>query len=592
MVDLWSAIAGRRYDDAIALIRGGADGRWAHEVWRETALHLAAKRAHSHMVDLLLRNGAEVDAQDRWKRTPLLRAIERESSPSEEEDRLRCAEFLLQAGANVRHCDDDGNNALHYASESRFLSIAQHLLTVDASLCLVKNSQGNTAITLQQAAEWGHPAIISILLQHGVQVDKADGWKRTPLLRAIGWGSPPSEEEDRLQCVKILLHDGANVRHCDGDGNNALHYATESRYPSIVKHLLTVDPSLCLVKNSLREAALTLQQAAEWGLPNSISLLLQHGALVYAQDRWKRTPLLQAIGWRSSPSEEEDRLRCVEVLLQAKANVRHCDQDGKNALHYATENRYLSIAQHLETVDPSLGLMNAAEKVDFEKVSLLLQKGAQVNAEDGWKRTPLLWAIGWKSSPSEEEDRLRCVEVLLQAGADIRHCDEDGDNALHYAVKSRFLSIVQHLIIVDRSLLDVKNKKGKTPSDLAEGNIKAHIEKVEGLLDRDDALWYAVSDGDFSALVPALIEHLKPIDGPNPEGKLPYEITGDEKLKSLLCPHNNENHRYKRVGYIAAGSFGQVDKVQHKVSEKLFARKLIKNDGNFMSGSGEVRARE
>ncbi|CAG0898553.1 unnamed protein product [Cyprideis torosa] len=234
----------------------------------------------------------------------------------------------------------------------------------------------------------------------------------------------------------------------------------------------------------------------------------------------------------------------------------------------------------------------AASRAHPRLVSVLLQHGARVDAENKWKRTPLLEAIGWKSSPSEEEARLECVKVLLQEGANVRHCDEDGDNALHYACQSSHLSIVKQLLIADLSLLDVKNKKGKTPSNYAEDDVKAHIQKVEALLRSTNPALDAATDEDLHALIPVLIEQLNPINALNAEGKLPCDITRDANLKTLLCPYNHESHRYKRVGFIADGSFGQVDKVQHKVSGKLFARKLIKNDGNVMSGSGDVRARE
>ncbi|CAG0902984.1 unnamed protein product [Cyprideis torosa] len=158
-------------------------------------------------------------------------------------------------------------------------------------------------------------------------------------------------------------------------------------------------------------------------------------------------------------------------------------------------------------------------------VSLLLEHGARVEAEDWRKRTPLLVAIGWESSPSEEEDRLECVKVLLQAGANIWHCNEHGDNAIHYATSRRYLSIAQHLLTVDPSLC-----------------------------------------------------LLKPIDAANAEGQIPYDLTEEERLKPLLCPHDHPNHRYENVGYIDKGCFGDVDKVQHKVSGDVFARKLIKAD--------------
>ncbi|CAG0910203.1 unnamed protein product, partial [Cyprideis torosa] len=336
--------------------------------------------------------------------------------PCEENCRLQCVKILLDAGASIQHCDKNGNIALHYATRDNHPCIAQYLLTVDPSLCLVKNAQGKTALTIQQAVEWKNSVIISILIQHGAPVDEEDQEKRTPLLLAIGWDSSLADEKNQLQCVKVLVEAGANVLHRDRSGHNALRYATRKHYMSIAQYLLTVDPSLCRVKNSQGKTA--LHNAADKAQPALISFLLQNGADVEAEDKWKQTPLLSAIGWRTSPSEEGDRLQCVKVLVEAGANTRHRNMKGRNALRCATGKKYLLIVQYLLTVDPSLCLVKnsrgetalklfrAAEWGLVDSLSLLLQHGAQVDEEDEEKLTPLLLAIGRNSSPSEEECRL------------------------------------------------------------------------------------------------------------------------------------------------------------------------------------------
>ncbi|CAG0888759.1 unnamed protein product [Cyprideis torosa] len=464
-------------------------------------LQQAVEWGHPAIVSILLQHGMDVNEEDERKRTPLMLAIGQVSSPTQEEDRLQCVKILLEAGANVLHCDEYGNNALHYATSHRYRSIAQHLLTVNPFLCLVKNSNERTA--LHMAASKSQPDIISILLQHGAKVDEEETFRATPLLLAIGLNSSPSEEKDRLQCVKILLQAGANVRHRNWFGENAFHYASRKNFLHIAEHLLTVDPFLCLVKDSVERTALHI--AAYKAQPDIISLLLQHGAQVDEEDEWERTPLLLAIRYFFSSSEEERGRQCVKILLEAGADVRHCDPDGNDALHYASRNGLLHIAEHLLTVDPCLCLVKnsaerkalhiAADEAQPDIISLLLQHGAQVEQEDNEKRTPLLLAIGRNSCPSKEERRLHCVKILLEAGANVRHCDRTGYNALHYAIRNSYQSIVQELIMTDLSLLDAKNNIGKTPFDLADDNVKVQIEKLKALLKQDNPVLDAVTGG-------------------------------------------------------------------------------------------------
>ncbi|CAG0905473.1 unnamed protein product, partial [Cyprideis torosa] len=427
---------------------------------------------------------------------------------------------------------------------------------------------------------------VSLLLRQGAQVNAEDGWKRTPLLLAIRWRSSPSKEETRLKCVKVLLQAGANIRHCDEGGNNALHYATFRRYPSIAQHLLTVDPSLCLVKNFAEETALHV--AADQAQPAIISILLQYGARVDGEDNEERTPLLSAIGRWSPHSQEEPRLECVKLLLQAGANIRLCDKNGNNALHRATKCGYLSIAQHLLTVDPSLCLVKnsfeetalhvAADQAQPAIISILLQYGARVDGEDNEERTPLLLAIGWESSPSQEEERMECVKILLEWRARIDCYDKDKNNAMHYASHSGYKSIVRHLLFSDSSLATKKNKEGKTSADMGNEDFKVLIRKVVPLRNKEKALLDVVIDVDMRYLVPDFISSLAPIDVKNSEGKMPYELVEDDHLKTLLCPYYRENHRYSLVTFIGKGSFGSVYKVTHNVSENALARKLIPID--------------
>ena len=78
----------------------------------------------------------------------------------------------------------------------------------------------------------------------------------------------------------------------------------------------------------------------------------------------------------------------------------------------------------------------AASGNDLQKVVLLLEKGAEVNARGtiGW--TPLMFAAGKSSTPE-------IVQLLLEKGAELEARDTDGWTPLMYAANNDRLKSVE-----------------------------------------------------------------------------------------------------------------------------------------------------
>ena len=121
-------------DIAVALLEKGADpnvvsqNRW----WPGTALHDAAggfwTADRNRFVQLLLRAGAEVNAQDTRGGTPLMRAVFDFSSDSRQiEHALAVIRQLLDAGADRQLRDHAGKTVLDFVQESARPYITQLL---------------------------------------------------------------------------------------------------------------------------------------------------------------------------------------------------------------------------------------------------------------------------------------------------------------------------------------------------------------------------------------------------------------------------------------------------------------------------------
>src|SRR4051794_609860 len=102
------------------------------------------------------------------------------------------------------------------------------------------------------------------------------------------------------------------------------------------------------------------------------------------------------------------------------------DQRGNTPMHYAADNRELEI------------------------VKLLVENGAELNALDATKWTPLHYAIF---------GQLEMVNYLLKSGADINALTYNKWTPLHYASWCGYLKVVKQLVAGGAHIV-ILNKDG------------------------------------------------------------------------------------------------------------------------------------
>ena len=162
-----------------------------------TALHAAVEASrHSDredVVDLLVSAGAEIDALDQDRCTPLMRACLIEKALGS-----RMAIKLIRIGANVEY---------------------------------VRSS--DQASVIESAAIRAQPDVLSELIVHGAPVDGPVNGRITPLMRAV--------VENNLEAVKVLVSRGANLAaKCAlpwASGKTAEEIAAQEKKGQILKYL-------------------------------------------------------------------------------------------------------------------------------------------------------------------------------------------------------------------------------------------------------------------------------------------------------------------------------------------------------------------
>jgi ankyrin repeat protein len=166
--------------------------------YRETsALHIAAKHNHCHLIPWLLGKGLPLHSEDESGHSPLNSAVIGNCTEA--------ARLLLELGANPRECSRNGFSLIHDVRFSPDLAMLKLLLDAGADINAVS---GGGSWPLHSACERGNAAAVAFLLNAGADPDLTSTGE-TALFAAVA--------SDCIDCVQLLLDAGATVHASDAD---------------------------------------------------------------------------------------------------------------------------------------------------------------------------------------------------------------------------------------------------------------------------------------------------------------------------------------------------------------------------------------
>ena len=219
---------------------------------------------------------------------------------------------------------------------------------------------------------------------------------------------------EKLEEVKSLLNQGAEINHINAMGITSLQYACNHKSKEMISLLIEQRADLFVIEE---ESGFTLlHTAASKGYLWLVKILVESGLDVNAKDKDGNGPL-----WRAGNKHE-----IGTYLMENGADPKMENYHGNSPFNSnAVAFDYIKDPKKKDEGKRTNNIFEAIEKKDLTSIALLTVKKYDFNQlnEDG--KTPLIYAI--------ENNYVEIISLLVKNGAKTNLTDNDGNTPLSIA---------------------------------------------------------------------------------------------------------------------------------------------------------------
>eukprot|EP00163_Fabomonas_tropica_P030734 TRINITY_DN7081_c0_g1_i2.p1 TRINITY_DN7081_c0_g1~~TRINITY_DN7081_c0_g1_i2.p1 ORF type:complete len:1308 (+),score=122.01 TRINITY_DN7081_c0_g1_i2:275-4198(+) len=475
----------RHYDCLSTLIQHGGKIS-ALDSKGNSLMHIAARKGYGDITELLLEHGGIPTLRNDEGNSPVFVAVH-----SNHPDIVK---IFMDHGAQPSDRNGSGNTLWHEATHcgnQEIVDIVQQEMVSAGALWRAVQSgreevvrkalerhvdvnyrnQGTGHTLLHEAARQGHHNIVSLLIEHGADIDSVteDRERNTVIACAVKSGN--------VQLIAMIAEMTSNLSVCNANGHSLVHIAVLTNNVRCLRQVLDYKLDFDSGDNLERTP---LFIAAEYRYVDMAKALLDAGANKYIPSREGDTPFRIALVKQDEKvvallAESGDNIPLLQAVysndeayvlrfLRIPESITWLDVDGWTVLHHVVRSCHETLlAAVLQQGVPKL--VNKPETTGLTPlhvgcnhpeqplslVLMLLEEGANPRARDHMKRTPLHLAAA-----SGLKD---VVQVLLNYDLNMDATDRSGDSPLNYAAMRGHIDVVKVLLQAGAST-DIRNEMG------------------------------------------------------------------------------------------------------------------------------------
>ena len=545
----------------VGLLKTGTDPNIA-DAEGDTYLHNAVLRFCSmEVLRAIIYLGAGVNNRNKHNRTALVLA-----SMIKNEDAIT---VLLDAGADLTIADVEGDTCLHGAILGGCSSNAIRAMIIHGADVNAMNKCNQTALIL--ASLMGHLDAIDVclnaradpnsastngntclhyavlegcsieclqtLIAHGADVNAANKYNVTALMKAC--------EKGNIDAINVLLNAGADTNIAGADGDTCLHNAVSGGCSKEVLETIITHGADVNITN--RSSGTALMMACQKGNTAAMSVFLSSGANPNIPDEKGNTLLHIAM-------ENNISADTVQIVIDHGANVNATNKQNETPLVLASHNENVDAVNMLLKVgaDTNISFNDTClhhvlrRRCSKEMLQAIINHGAEINATDTNGRTALMIACAKGNSDA--------INTLLEAGADPKITDADGETCLYYAVDGCCSKEVLQIIINHGADVNATNTNNvtalmtaykKSNADAICVFLNAGASRDVVVADRNICFHDAVSRAFSKEVLQAMISHGSDVNSTNTNNVTPLMMACQkgniDVISVLLTAGSNPN---------------------------------------------------